>query len=115
MVIEYCRPSWPEKHSPTPMEGPKNTKTVPDTFFLSQGDRRVETEFPLVTEDEFRDALEGPQHFNSNSRCDLHRIKKSPKACLFSPSPKRMSWPKVTKRSRDGSSRSCGNQRTCGN
>jgi len=34
MVIEYCRPSWHEKHSPTPMEGPKNTKTVPDTFVL---------------------------------------------------------------------------------
>jgi len=36
MVIEYCRPSWPEKHSPTPMEGPKNTKTVPDTFVYTR-------------------------------------------------------------------------------
>ena len=41
MVIEYCRPSWPEKHSPTPMDGPKNTKTVPDTFVYTRAEQAV--------------------------------------------------------------------------
>jgi len=32
MVIEYCRPSWPGKHSPTPW---KAKKTHPDTFVFT--------------------------------------------------------------------------------
>jgi hypothetical protein len=56
MVIEYCRPSWPGKHSPTPWKAQKTQKRFLTRMALSTAILRFgELELPRPRSIEERD------------------------------------------------------------